>query len=176
MAFTNFARPQLLSFRVKTIVNSLSYFNATNQRSLSCTSINKYKEIRQTETDKSITIEGVHVESPRKEHLIKFEDQKGVKCTTCSLCRFGIPIKHTDVLILNQFVTSYGKVIPKKITNICQEQHKRIEYLVIMAQKAGLMPMYKDKVIQELSGWEAYNKYYDEAVIDEFLIGRRNKT
>jgi len=170
MAFSNVLR------RYQNVVKHIYIgpaLNPISRRLIFCSAIHRHKEIRKIENDASITVEGVYVESPRVKHLIKFENHPTDEL--CSLCRFNIPIRHTDVLILNQFVNSYGKVIPRKVTGLCRDQHKRVEYLVVMAQKAGLMPMYKGKVLQELSGWEAYNKYYNEAVIDEFFKGRRNR-
>lgn len=44
-----------------------------------------------------------------------------------------------DVLILQQFVTSTGKTLPRRITGLCNVQQKRIGIMIGMAQKAGTL-------------------------------------
>lgn len=70
--------------------------------------------------------------SPREPYLIK---TSSAHC--CSVCDVGLDIKHTDVLILSQFVRSDGCMLPKRITGLCNKQQKRMSTLVTMAQKAG---------------------------------------
>ena len=45
----------------------------------------------------------------------------------------------SDVLILSQFVDSQGRMIDRVTVGICKRQYKRLDKLVRMAQKAGLM-------------------------------------
>jgi ribosomal protein S18 len=42
-----------------------------------------------------------------------------------------------DVLILRQFTDANGKQIPKEVTGLCKQQHKRMKFLLVMAEKAG---------------------------------------
>ena len=44
------------------------------------------------------------------------------------------------MLILEQFVEGDGKVMSRTVTGLCKRQQFRINKLVKMAQKAGLMP------------------------------------
>jgi len=44
-----------------------------------------------------------------------------------------------DVLILEQFTNSKGKQLPRDVTGLCKEQHKRLDYLLVMAEKAGMI-------------------------------------
>lgn len=55
----------------------------------------------------------------------------------CYMCTLGLDVKHTDVLILSQFVRSDGCMLPKRITGLCSRQQKKIGKMVSMAQKAG---------------------------------------
>lgn len=55
----------------------------------------------------------------------------------CAICASGLDVKHTDVLILSQFVRSDGCMLPRRITGLCKKQQKRISSMVSMAQKAG---------------------------------------
>lgn len=72
------------------------------------------------------------VPSEREPYLIKFEN-----CAACPVCASGLDIKHTDVLILSQFVRSDGCMLPRRITGLCRTQQKRMSSLVTMAHKAG---------------------------------------
>lgn len=42
-----------------------------------------------------------------------------------------------DVLVLHQFVDTKGKIIPRNVTGLCKLQHRRMDYLLVMAEKAG---------------------------------------
>ncbi|XP_061756748.1 39S ribosomal protein S18a, mitochondrial isoform X2 [Nerophis ophidion] len=46
----------------------------------------------------------------------------------------------TDVLLLSQFINSDGGMLPRKITGLCLEEHKKIVVCVKMAHRAGLLP------------------------------------
>lgn len=62
-----------------------------------------------------------------------------MKCenNACPLCATGLDVKHTDILILCQFVRSDGCMLPRRITGLCKKQQRRVSTLVTMAQKAG---------------------------------------
>ena len=108
------------------------------------------REIVITEKGKTITVEGVERESERKNCLINPEFLRTNSCDakeSChSLCQFDKvhEIKHTDVLILEQFVDNSGKIISRDVTGLCERQHYRMNKLIGMAQKSGLMGA-KDK-------------------------------
>lgn len=55
----------------------------------------------------------------------------------CPKCTLGLDLKHTDVLILSQYLRSDGCMLPKRITGLCKKQQRYIGTLVVMAQKAG---------------------------------------
>jgi small subunit ribosomal protein S18 len=55
----------------------------------------------------------------------------------CPECTLGLEIKHTDVLILSQFLRPDGCMLPRRVTGLCKRQQKRISTMVAMAQKAG---------------------------------------
>lgn len=57
--------------------------------------------------------------------------------SVCPVCASGLDIKHTDVLILSQFVRSDGCMLPRRVTGLCKRQQKRVGTLVTMAHKAG---------------------------------------
>lgn len=87
-----------------------------------------------------LTISGEYIESPRQPMLLKeLKDlkAKGNGKMFCPKCTLGLDIKHTDVLILSQYIRSDGCMLPQRITGLCKVQQKRIGTLVTMAQKSG---------------------------------------
>ncbi|XP_068795587.1 large ribosomal subunit protein mL66 isoform X3 [Struthio camelus] len=49
----------------------------------------------------------------------------------------------TDVLLLSQFIRSDGGMLPRRITGLCLEEHKKIAVCVQMAHRAGLLPNHR---------------------------------
>ncbi|CAG2057088.1 unnamed protein product, partial [Timema podura] len=103
--------------------------------------------VRESHQGKVLTIEGVLVPSPREQYLVRTEHE-GV----CSLCSIGVDVKHTDVLILSQFLRADGCMLPRRITGLCKNQQKRISILVQMAQKA-------ETCKRVLKQWDALIEY-----------------
>lgn len=101
----------------------------------------------------TLVVEGVTVPSPRTGLLVRAEnlglprpvDEKTGK-PSCYMCSLGLEVKHTDVLILSQFVRSDGCMLPRRITGLCRMQQKKIGKMVSMAQKAGKL---KNRGVQE---------------------------
>ncbi|KAJ6636355.1 28S ribosomal protein S18a, mitochondrial [Pseudolycoriella hygida] len=135
------------------------------QRQISTSSSLFIKQIIVKEDTNSLTISGQIVESPR-EHLLLKEVNEPNFCPKCTL---GLDIKHTDVLILSQYLRSDGCLLPRRITGLCTVQQKRISKLVAMAQKAGLManmaPANSKRNPKKRLGYKKYNKYFDETTI-----------
>lgn len=116
------------------------------------------------ENENELTIYGETVPSGREPYVIKNESGHA-----CAVCSSGLELKHTDVLVLSQFVRSNGLMLPRRITGLCKKQQKRMSSLVTMAQKAGLMPnltpAYSNKDPKQRYQWKKYNKYFDESTI-----------
>ncbi|CAL8111434.1 unnamed protein product [Orchesella dallaii] len=153
------------------------------QKSLSTTCACKVKQITVNEVDDKIVIEGKVVPSPREKYLAKLPTNP-TGCKECPLCRLGLTVRHTDVLIISQFVNSKGKQLPREVTGLCREKHKRMDYLIVMAEKAGLIDREVERKVvhngltyYEPEEWDEphFHKYYDETVIDEFLYSRRKR-
>ncbi|KAK5649050.1 hypothetical protein RI129_003942 [Pyrocoelia pectoralis] len=121
------------------------------------------KEIHEVKEENTLIIKGVNVPSGREPFLLSNKGE------LCPVCNSGLDIKHTDVLILSQFVRSDGCMLPRRITGLCRRQQKRMSSLVTMAHKAGLMPNLKPPSShndpKKRSGWKKYNKYFDESTI-----------
>lgn len=112
----------------------------------------------------------IFVDSPHEAKLLPaykacIEDNKKF----CPECTLGLDVKHTDVLILSQYITREGLMLPKRITGLCSRQQKRISSMVTMAQKAGLMinmtPDYCKKDPKKRFAQKACNTYFDERTI-----------
>lgn len=91
-----------------------------------------------TEKKNEIIVSGKYVAAPKQNLLLNEVvacRESGVQF--CPKCTLGLDIKHTDVLILSQYVRSDGCMLPKRITGLCKKQQKYIGSLVTMAQKAG---------------------------------------
>jgi len=153
------------------------------QRCLSTTRALSLKEIVMKEEGDKIVIEGKDVTSPREKYVAKISSNPG-ECRECPLCKLGLVVGHTDVLIISQFINSKGKQLPRTVTGLCREQHRRMDYLIVMAEKAGLIDrdvertvMHNGVVLYTPEEWEDphFHKYYDESVIEEFMYGPRKR-
>ncbi|KAI5635782.1 ribosomal protein s18 domain-containing protein [Phthorimaea operculella] len=134
------------------------------------------KEILERKEGSSVTVEAVIIPSPRTELLVNPEkvgkqlpvDEKTGK-PPCYMCSLGLDVKHTDVLILSQFVRSDGCMLPRRITGLCRRQQKKIGKMVSMAQKAGLMinltPANSKRDPTKRREHKQFNTYYDERTI-----------
>lgn len=89
--------------------------------------------VNEVKQENETVISAEHVDSPRKPYLFPKEH-----ADVCPVCSSGLDLKHTDVLILSQFLRSDGCMLPKRITGLCRVQQRRVATLVTMAQKAGM--------------------------------------
>lgn len=93
--------------------------------------------VKVEKTETSLEIQGQYATSPRENLLLKEVTEPGKKF--CPKCTLGLDIKHTDVLILSQYLRSDGCMLPKRITGLCNVQQKYIGTLVRMAHRAGML-------------------------------------
>ncbi|XP_050438629.1 39S ribosomal protein S18a, mitochondrial [Adelges cooleyi] len=147
-----------------TAVNRMPFLKLFNpSTSVHTTAALQLKEVKATKQENTLIIEGVQVTSPRTDYLIKMPSE------CCPLCRLNLDVKHTDVLILSQFVRPDGCMMPRRVTGLCKTQQKRVGKLVSMAHKAGLMCNItlenKIKNPSNRKDWKKYNTYFDESTI-----------
>ncbi|XP_034384001.1 39S ribosomal protein S18a, mitochondrial [Cyclopterus lumpus] len=66
----------------------------------------------------------------------------------CPIYRWNLQHKYnyTDVLLLSQFIRSDGGLMPRRITGLCPEEHRKIAICVQMAHRAGLLPDHKPQL------------------------------
>ncbi|XP_062563050.1 large ribosomal subunit protein mL66 isoform X2 [Armigeres subalbatus] len=156
---------------VKSGLFRISNTVANHTRTFTVTTVNNLKEIRESTQKNSLVISAEYVPSPRADQMLKAVTEAG--CVGgqrfCPQCSLGLDIKHTDVLILSQYLRSDGCMLPRRVTGLCKRQQRRIGSLVIMAQKAGLMPnigpSWSKKDPKKRYQWKKYNKYFDESTI-----------
>ncbi|XP_050071366.1 28S ribosomal protein S18a, mitochondrial [Anopheles maculipalpis] len=157
-----------LSVRFK--YSAFTKLSSTILRNFSLSSVNHLKEIKEIKTNDTLVVKGEYVPSPRQDMVIPQlleARQNGERF--CPQCTLGLDIKHTDVLILSQYVRSDGCMLPRRITGLCKRQQRRMGALVTMAQKAGLMPNLNPATSKrdpkQRYQWKKYNKYFDEQTI-----------
>lgn len=147
------------------IVNTLNRSLLSQQRNVTTSAILGVKQIEIQKQEDSVVIHAVTSDSPRQALLLK----EACQPKFCPECSLGLEIKHTDVLILSQYVRSDGCMLPRRITGLCRRQQRKMGTLVTMAQKAGLMPNLgpssSKKDPKQRYGWRKYNKYYYESSI-----------
>ncbi|XP_057679080.1 39S ribosomal protein S18a, mitochondrial [Corythoichthys intestinalis] len=107
-------------------------------------SVNQKRGIRQvveTQEDKTVTIEGKILD-------IAPAPQPPNPSAKCPIYRWNLQNKYnyTDVLLLSQFIRSDGGMLPKRITGLCPEEHRKVAVCVKMAHRAGLLPDHKPKL------------------------------
>ncbi|KAH0952935.1 hypothetical protein HN011_007364 [Eciton burchellii] len=146
---------------IKQIGKNLFFLESNRNISLSATT--RLKEIIEKKEGNVLTIEGAYVPHKNEHLLIKRNSD------ACPICSAGLDVKHTDVLILSQFVRSDGCMLPRRVTGLCKIQQKRITSMVAMAQKAGLMsnltPAWSHKNPKKRKDWKKFNTYFDEDTI-----------
>ncbi|XP_055312543.1 39S ribosomal protein S18a, mitochondrial [Sitodiplosis mosellana] len=139
-------------------------------QSISTTSALGIKEIVVEQKNKVLEISAELKPSPRESVLMKeimpIESKERKKF--CPKCTLGLDIKHTDVLILKQYLREDGTMLPRRITGLCNVQQKNIGTMVLMARRAGLLPLavqLASKKPNKCYGYKKLNHYYDEKTI-----------
>ncbi|XP_061560282.1 LOW QUALITY PROTEIN: 39S ribosomal protein S18a, mitochondrial [Phycodurus eques] len=106
-------------------------------------SVSQRRGIRQVvekQEGKTVTIEGKILDSAAA-------PQPPNPTAKCPIYRWNLQHKYnyTDVLLLSQFIRSDGGMLPKRITGLCPEEHRKVAVCVQMAHRAGLLPDHRPK-------------------------------
>ncbi|XP_014665612.1 PREDICTED: uncharacterized protein LOC106807695 [Priapulus caudatus] len=118
------------------------------------------KQIKRTESGNTTVIEAVPIEvKDRSKQLLSVDDPHGA----CPLCRLGIEISHTDVLVIRQFLSDEGRLLPRRITGLCQKSQWKMQRTLQQAQRAGLLRtlLPRNQKYIPPGKWKKYNSYYD---------------
>lgn len=102
-------------------------------------------QVQKDDSKQSVTIKAAIVPSEHESNLIEeYRRCKKDGIRFCPECTLGLEIKHTDVLILSQYVRPDGCMLPRRVTGLCKRQQKRIGTMVTMAHKAGEYTKHKN--------------------------------
>ncbi|XP_013867410.1 large ribosomal subunit protein mL66 [Austrofundulus limnaeus] len=99
------------------------------------------REVVETKEGNTTTIEGKVIDMPAA-------PEPPNPAAKCPIYRWNLQHKYnyTDVLLLSQFIRSDGGMLPKRVTGLCPEEHRKIAICVQMAHRAGLLPDHRPKL------------------------------
>nr|XP_057913397.1 39S ribosomal protein S18a, mitochondrial [Doryrhamphus excisus] len=111
------------------------------QLSSSVTQRRGIRQVVEKREGKTVTIEGKILDLPAA-------PQPPNPAAKCPIYRWNLQNKYsyTDVLLLSQFIRSDGGMLPKRITGLCPQEHRKIAECVKMAHRAGLLPDHRPKL------------------------------
>nr|CAB3263997.1 28S ribosomal protein S18a, mitochondrial [Phallusia mammillata] len=135
---------------------SKSGFLASVQKSVLPTYLTTrtYRKIKQEEGEKVTVIKGEVFEDTKNVYV-----EKAVPDDPCPLRSRGIQITYEDVLILQQFITSTGEMLPREHTNLSQQEFFKVLTCVKMAQRANLLPGTEDQTDKQGNFVPKLNRY-----------------
>ncbi|XP_030637958.1 large ribosomal subunit protein mL66 [Chanos chanos] len=96
------------------------------------------RQVVEKQEGRTTVMEGVSVEAAQTA-------QPPNPTAHCPIYRWNLQNKYsyTDVLLLSQFIRSDGGMLPRRITGLCSQEHRKIAICVQMAHRAGLLPDHK---------------------------------
>ncbi|XP_059161080.1 large ribosomal subunit protein mL66-like [Physella acuta] len=162
--------------RLRMPSSTVSLLTTCNTHSLfryfGLTSNKPVKKIEVTKQGKEIVIEG----KPIKEEK-KYTVRKNNSPTGCPLCEFQDKLTYRDVLILQQFLSPDGHILPRHITRVCFTMQWKLENILYQSYSAGLLPKYKpilpvneDPATYDKNyKWRKNNVYFDDFSIENPL-------
>merc|ERR1712107_386067 len=91
------------------------------KRGFSASSVLFYKDVQHKEEGKKIVVQGVTVASPNKSNVVTEGCREG-RQHCHPFCRSPVvgQVKHTDVLLIDQFLTSTGEMYSQDELGICK--------------------------------------------------------
>ncbi|KAM6186584.1 large ribosomal subunit protein mL66 [Rhynchocyon petersi] len=101
-----------------------------------------FRKVVEIQEGKTTIIEGYITETPKE------SPNPPNPSGQCPICRWNLKHKYNyeDVLLLSQFIRPHGGMLPRKITGLCLEEHRKIEECVKMAHRAGLFPNHRPRL------------------------------
>ncbi|XP_041511846.1 39S ribosomal protein S18a, mitochondrial [Microtus oregoni] len=102
----------------------------------------RLREVVEIQEGKTTVIEGRITETP------KATPNPPNPSGQCPICRWNLKHKYNyeDVLLLSQFIRPHGGMLPRSVTGLCLEEHRKIEECVKMAHRAGLLPDHRPRL------------------------------
>ncbi|MCX8083929.1 MAG: 30S ribosomal protein S18 [Calditerrivibrio sp.] len=65
----------------------------------------------------------------------KFQKKK-----SCRFCSDKVEIDYKDAVLLKQFITERGKILPKRLTGVCTKHQRRLASAIKTARIIALLP------------------------------------
>ncbi|KAM9779348.1 39S ribosomal protein S18a, mitochondrial [Syngnathus typhle] len=99
------------------------------------------RQVVEKHEDRTVTIEGKILETADA-------PDPPNPSAKCPIYRWNLQHKYNymDVLLLSQFIRSDGGMLPKRVTGLCPEEHRKVAVCVQMAHRAGLLPDHRPKL------------------------------
>lgn len=67
--------------------------------------------------------------------------EETIKTKSCYLCAQGIiNIDYKDVQLLQRFISSYAKILPRKRTGTCAKHQRKLAQAIKRARQASILP------------------------------------
>ncbi|KAH9504741.1 28S ribosomal protein S18a, mitochondrial [Bulinus truncatus] len=173
-----FERSLKMATAMKIIPLSLTYLSALRHlipskqlcsRQFSLTACHGIKRIEVTSQDKVTIIEGKPVEADKRTNV------RTIKAPTkCPLCEFQDKLTYRDVLILQQFLSPDGRILPRHVTGVCFTMQWKLQNILYQSYSAGLLPKYKPILpvnenpltYDKNYKWRKNNVYYEDFSIE----------
>ncbi|BFZ08006.1 hypothetical protein BsWGS_11045 [Bradybaena similaris] len=141
-------------------------------RNISSTTSLETKKIEVSKTDNITVIKGVKLEPKAEQKVRQIKAPSG-----CPLCEFQKTLTYRDVLILQQFLSPDGHILPMHVTGMCFTMQWKLKNILYQSYSAGLLPKYKpDLPINEDPTtydknykWRKNNVYYEDYSIENPL-------
>ncbi|XP_005389843.1 PREDICTED: 28S ribosomal protein S18a, mitochondrial isoform X3 [Chinchilla lanigera] len=101
-----------------------------------------FREVVETQEGKTTIIEARIVATPKE------SPNPPNPTGQCPICRWNLKHKYSyeDVLLLSQFLRPHGGMLPRSVTGLCVEEHRKVEECVKMAHRAGLLPNHRPQL------------------------------
>ncbi|XP_062953207.1 large ribosomal subunit protein mL66 isoform X2 [Cynocephalus volans] len=101
-----------------------------------------FREVVEIQEGKTTIIKGHITETPKE------SPNPPNPSGQCPICRWNLKHRYNyeDILLLSQFIRPHGGMLPRRITGLCQEEHRKIEECVKMAHRAGLFPNHRPQL------------------------------
>ncbi|CAG5125833.1 unnamed protein product [Candidula unifasciata] len=148
----------------------------TIARNFNSTSIWGTKKIDVSKSGNTTVIKGVKLEPKTQEKVRTIKAPSG-----CPLCEFQNTLTYTDVLILQQFISPDGHILPMHVTGMCFTMQWKLDKtrccLAVRRLPAGLLPNYKPNLpinedptkYDKNYKWRKNNVYYEDFSIENPL-------
>ncbi|RUS85483.1 hypothetical protein EGW08_006759 [Elysia chlorotica] len=147
-------------------------FPQEKSKHFSTTRLGHVKKIEVKKTDLVTVIEGVKLEEDNSKTFREIKAPTG-----CPLCEFQNSLTYRDVLILQQFLSPDGKILPRHVTGVCYTMQWKLQNILYQSYSAGLLPKYcpelpvNEDPTHYLKNykWRKNNVYYEDFSIENPL-------